>query len=232
MVARDPLNQGSAFVTPIDLLNATPNEKSLFELGESHKIERQKRAKTSLLKTSPSPGESALIHSMFLDSIAQTAYSFRARVKPEGSIWMEETLLQNVLMNHPQERNIYGKMFGGYLMRQAFELALSNAVLFSEHLPSALSVADIDFQKPVEIGTLLFLSSQVVYTIDSFLQIKVHAEVVNPKKKLRETTNVFHFTFGTRQGEVVPTVLPKTYTEYMLYIDGKRHLEAAMPVQQ
>lgn len=83
---------------------------------------------------------------------------------------------------------------------------------------------DIAFRKPVEVGSLLFLSSQVVYTLGTKVQVKVHAEVVNPIDETRETTNDFYFTFNTRQNDV-PTVMPKTYAESMLYLDGKRHFE-------
>lgn len=226
MVARDPLNQGSAFVAP--LRADGPQEEAIVVAGENHKIARQKESKESLLKMSPSQEESVLIHSLFLSTIDLKTNSFRARVKPEHAVWMEETLLKNVLINHPQERNLYNKIFGGYLMRQAFELAWSNAVRYSKFRPVALSVDDIVFQRPVEIGTLLFLSSQVVYTKDSFVQIKVHAEVVKPTENKGETSNIFYFTFGTPQGEAVPVVLPKTYAEYMLFVDGKRHFEAVM----
>ena len=42
------------------------------------------------------------------------------------------------------------------------------------------------------------------------MQVKVHAEVVNPKDETRETTNDFYFTFNTRNKDV-PSVIPKTY---------------------
>jgi hypothetical protein len=36
---------------------------------------------------------------------------------------MKKTRFVNTLYMHPQERNIHGKIFGGYLMKEAFELA-------------------------------------------------------------------------------------------------------------
>ena len=42
------------------------------------------------------------------------------------------------------------------------------------------------------------------------MQVKVHAEVVNPIDETRETTNDFHFTFNTRKDDV-PVVMPKSY---------------------
>ena len=57
---------------------------------------------------------------------------------------------------------------------------------------------------------LSYPSLQVVYCKGTKLQVKVHAEAVNPKDDTRETTNDFHFTFNTRTHEV-NKVMPKTY---------------------
>jgi len=226
MVARDPLNRGSAFVAPLH--PEGPQEEAIFAEGVRHKSLRQKSSKESLLKSCPSPTETALIHSMFLETLDVKQNTFRYRVKPPNSTWMDETILKNVLINHPQERNLYNKIFGGHLMRQAFELAWSNAVRYSKQRINAISIDDIVFQRPVEIGTLLFLSSQVVYTKDHYVQLRVHAEVLKPTDEHGETSNVFYFTFGTVDKQPVPCVMPKTYAEYMTFVDGKRHFEAVM----
>lgn len=114
-------------------------------------------------------------------------------------------------------------------MRQAFELAWSNACLFSKTTPRIRVVDDISFKRPVLIGSLLFLSSQVVYTEDNFIQVKVHAQTVDPNTAHKEMTNDFYFKFSATpktQGDwdKMPQVIPKTYAESMMYIDGKRHM--------
>ena len=69
------------------------------------------------------------------------------------------------------------------------------------------------FQRPVEIGSLLFLSGMVVYVEGNKIQTRVHAEVVDMHTAKRETTNVFYFIFKTRDGSSQPlnNVVPKTY---------------------
>lgn len=42
------------------------------------------------------------------------------------------------------------------------------------------------------------------------LQLKVHAEVLNPTNDTRATTNDFHFTFDSMK-EDLPSVIPKSY---------------------
>ena len=72
-----------------------------------------------------------------------------------------ETRLQAVKLCHPQERNIHSSIFGGFLMREAFELAFTNATLYLNARPYTLSSDDIAFRRPVPIGSILFLNSQV-----------------------------------------------------------------------
>ncbi|XP_078088238.1 acyl-coenzyme A thioesterase 9, mitochondrial-like [Mustelus asterias] len=128
-------------------------------------------------------------------------------------------------VNRTWERNIRNKIFGGFLMRKAFEQAWANACVYGGSRPYPIAVDDILFQKTVEIGSLLYLSSQVCYTEGNCIQVRVHSEVVDPATNQHSTTNVFHFTFGSEKE--VKLVIPKTYGESMLYLDGKRHFNAS-----
>ena len=44
---------------------------------------------------------------------------------------MEDNRLKNVIICFPEQRNLYNKIFGGFLMRQAFELAWTSVALFT-----------------------------------------------------------------------------------------------------
>ncbi|XP_078415719.1 acyl-coenzyme A thioesterase 9, mitochondrial-like isoform X1 [Cetorhinus maximus] len=222
MVARDPGNKGAALINP--LKPEGPEEENLFKQGNLNKAKRTKLKETSLLRTAPNEEERKIIHNMFLETLDMQTVSFRSRVLPENSVWMEGTKLKSLEICHPQERNIYNKIFGGFLMRKAFELAWANACVYGGSRPYPIAVDDILFQKPVEIGSLLYLSSQVCYTESNYIQVRVHSEVVDPLSKQHSTTNIFHFTFGSEKE--VMQVIPKTYGESMLYLDGKRHFEA------
>ena len=136
---------------------------------------------------------------------------------------MEDARVKNIVICHPEQRNIYNKIFGGFLMRKGFELAWINACMYSESIVDISIVDDITFRKPVTIGSLLFLSSQVVYTEGNSLLTKVHAEIIDPLTKVRDITNEFYFKFTASQKPTVPRVLPKSYSEAMIYLDGKRH---------
>lgn len=222
MVARNPATKKAAVVNKLEPYG--PEEEALFKLGEANKLKRQQEGQNTLLKTAPSEEERILIHNLFLQTLDPKAKTFKVRVKPDYCEWMESTMLKNLVICMPEQRNLYNKIFGGYLMRKAFELAWANAALYCKTRPLIEIVDDIAFRKPVEVGSLLFLSSQIVYTCGPKVQIKVHAEVVNPQDDTRETTNDFYFAFNTG-GPDVKTVIPKSYAESMLYLDGKRHFD-------
>ncbi|CAB1341026.1 unnamed protein product [Coregonus sp. 'balchen'] len=152
----------------------------------------------------------------------QGEMSFRSRVLPPNSVWMEDAKVKGLEICHPQERNIFNRIFGGFLMRKAYELGWANACAYGGCRPNLVAVDDILFQKPVEIGSLLLLSSQVCYTQGKYIQVRVHTEVLDPLTRQHNTTNVFHFTFVTDKD--IPNIS-------MLYLDGKRHFNQTLESQ-
>lgn len=65
------------------------------------------------------------------------------------SILIRDTCLQSSIICQPQQRNIHGRIFGGFLMRKAFELAFSTAYTFAGASPRFVEVDHVDFVKPV-----------------------------------------------------------------------------------
>uniref|UniRef100_A0A665WDS7 HotDog ACOT-type domain-containing protein n=1 Tax=Echeneis naucrates TaxID=173247 RepID=A0A665WDS7_ECHNA len=187
----------------------------------ANKSRRVELSTASLLKVAPTNEEREIVHSLFLNTLDPKTVSFRSRVLPPNSEWMEDAKMKGLEICHPQERNIFNRIFGGFLMRKAYELGWANACSFGGRRPNLVAVDDILFQRPVDIGSLLLLSSQVCYTEGNYIQVRVHSEVFNPLTRQHNTTNVFHFTFSS--DHEVPNIVPQTYGESMLYLDGKRH---------
>lgn len=71
------------------------------------------------------------------------------------SILLRDTRLENSLICQPQQRNIHGRIFGGFLMHLAFELAFSTAYVFAGLVPCFLEVDHVDFLKPVSTNSIL-----------------------------------------------------------------------------
>lgn len=53
---------------------------------------------------------------------------------------MSQTERESTLLMHSQERNVHGKIFGGYLMRRAFEMGWLTAALFQQKKTQLLRV--------------------------------------------------------------------------------------------
>uniref|UniRef100_A0A8C6RM58 HotDog ACOT-type domain-containing protein n=1 Tax=Nannospalax galili TaxID=1026970 RepID=A0A8C6RM58_NANGA len=222
MVARDSENKGPAFVNP--LIPENPEEEALIRQGELNKGRRIAFSSASLLKMAPNAEERNTIHDMFLNTLDPKTISFQSRILPPKAVWMESTKLKSLDICHPQERNIFNRIFGGFLMRKAYELGWATACSFGGSRPFVVTVDDIMFQRPVEVGSLLFLSSQVCFTQNNYIQVRVHSEVASLESHEHMTTNVFHFTFMSEKE--VPLVFPRTYGESMLYLDGQRHFNS------
>ncbi|KAI6192370.1 Acyl-coenzyme A thioesterase 9, mitochondrial [Aphelenchoides bicaudatus] len=197
----------------------TDEDTKWFQKGEYAKNARKTREENSLFRTPPTEIERSLIHDLFLKST-----DLQGRVPPNHQ-WMSDATLKNTVVCFPIKRNMYGKIFGGYLMRSAFETALANAALFSRCRPHIMAVDNIVFKRPVEIGSILLLNSQVSYSTDCFMQLDVNANVVDIETGIGETTNTFQFTFKADKN--VPRVMPKSYIDGMAYLNARRHFNSS-----
>ncbi|KAI1318372.1 hypothetical protein EDD11_006710 [Mortierella claussenii] len=229
MVARDTTTGKAAQVNPMLLQNDA--EKKLFQMGEDHKARKRLAAEQALTKRPPTEEERFLIHDLYLEYSKYDDPQLKAQ-RPDDVEWMADTKMSAIQIMQPQDRNIHDKIFGGYLMRLAYELAFCNASVFIKYRPTFLALDEISFRKPVNIGTFLALDSQIVYSEGGdhhSFQVMVKADVLDVQKGSRETTNTFWFTFTDPQMTAkdhrhhkTPKVLPKTYAESMLYLEGKR----------
>lgn len=116
------------------------------------------------------------------------------------SILLRDTRLENSLICQPQQRNIHGRIFGGFLMHRAFELAFSTAYAFAGVMPCFLEVDHVDFLRPVDVGDFLRFKSCVLYTDlqdtdQPLINIEVVAHVTRPELRSSEVSNRFYFTF-------------------------------------
>ena len=131
----------------------------------------------SLFRVPPTSAELEIIHDFFIRTVDHKAMSFKARVKPQNSVWMEDAKLKNLIVCQPENRNRFNKIFGGFIMRQAFELAWANTYVYGQCRPFVVHIDDIWFRKPVEVGSMLYFNSQISYTSEQFVQTRVSAEV-------------------------------------------------------
>ncbi|KAI9342657.1 HotDog domain-containing protein [Obelidium mucronatum] len=239
MVARDSETGKAASVHQLNL--ETDQERSLFRQGAEHKARKQVETQTSLSLRPPSVEEMTLVHDLYKEYSAyrttrheMTETSAPPPVtekKPSNVVWMKDTNLQQINLTFPQDRNLHNKIFGGFLMRRAYELSIVTGMTFCKKALQFKALDDISFRKPVEIGAILDLHSQVVYTRGQEMVIKVVAHIVDPASEGRLLSNEFWFTFVVAEedraklGSIDYRVMPRSYNDCMLYLEGKRRLE-------
>jgi acyl-CoA hydrolase len=72
------------------------------------------------------------------------------------------TRVDNALITQPQHKNTSGAVFGGFLMRRAFELSFAAAFLFAGCRPAFVRCDDVSFAAPVDVGDLMRFSARVL----------------------------------------------------------------------
>ena len=125
---------------------------------------------------------------------------------------------------HRQEMNSYGKVFGGFLMNKALEAAFLNVRKFSEELnPKIHHIDTIKFIKPVEVGHIMQFRSRVTYTTENMVRVSVSAIDITAMNEEGDLTNEFHFVFLLKNK--AKEVIPESYFDALLYLEGKRRTE-------
>jgi acyl-coenzyme A thioesterase 9 len=154
------------------LVPTTERDKRLYELGHKANDARKAARQNSLNRTPPTSSELALVHKLFMERSAleqgdTLGASAGAGVDPSNlpSVWrdMSSTRLTNTIITMPQHRNLHSKVFGGLLMRMAFETASAAGWQMTGRIPKFLSLSDLSFHAPVEVGTLLKFDAVVTH---------------------------------------------------------------------
>ncbi|KAH7547620.1 acyl-coenzyme A thioesterase 2, chloroplastic [Ziziphus jujuba] len=215
-VARDSRTGKSALVNQIS--PETGKEKMLWkEADERDKKRKQKRAEKKV--------DIENKHTDRLKALLAEGRIFcnMPALADRDSILIKDTCLKNSFICQPQQRNIHGRIFGGFLMRRAFELAFSTAYAFAGVAPHFLEVDHVDFLKPVDVGNFLCLKSCILYTepdnpTDPLINVEVIAHVTRPELRSSEVSNKFYFTFSippeaVKDGLRVRKVVPATEEE-------------------
>lgn len=141
-------------------------------------------------------------------------------------------LLAGELVRHTMERmypdleNVPQKIFGGYVIRRAFELSLMHAEEIAPDRPVFVRVNRINFLQPIRIGDKLDFTSRIVYTGRTSISIEINIERTSMDKVTRALSNTCVFTFVNVDEQMhprpVPNVYPTTYAEDERYLKAYR----------
>ncbi|KAI1077936.1 Thioesterase/thiol ester dehydrase-isomerase [Whalleya microplaca] len=242
MVALDPMTKKPVNIPP--LIRSTPEEEKIFKAGEAKALSKKEKLKTSLLETEPNDAESALIHKIWLRQIAYHDPTNPLR-QPRHVLAMSRTALSTAAIMQPQYRNRHQTMiFGGFHLKQTFELAFCCAASAAHARPTFISADPCTFRNPVPVGSVLYLTATVVYTDPPMLNdgdgeegeprqrdeqnpvtrlhVRVDSKVRDVEHGVAKPTGQFNYTFAVPRDV---RVLPHSYEEYMMYIDARRRVQ-------
>ncbi|PWN21090.1 hypothetical protein BCV69DRAFT_248472 [Microstroma glucosiphilum] len=246
MVTRNALTAKSQSIPPLEL--QAEDESKLFAFGEGHKQKKRREFEMALSRVPPTQQEARELHEQWLNDhdllTAQSRDTVHAPTSTHAVIPVgpSETRLISTQHVHPQSRNVHMKVFGGFLMRQAYELAWMVGATFSRQPVKFLALDALSFHAPVPVGAMLSLTAQIDYTSAPQVRcdggercvgaIAVLAEVVDIEVGTRRRTNTFHFSFDLGGGQVTQRVSPVSYQESMAWIEGKRRVELGLELRR
>ena len=101
--------------------------------------------------------------------------------------------------------------------------------------PVCLSIDDISFLRPVEVGSHITFESFVTFSKGSAAQVNVKTRIYDFFSLEKHKSNEFSFTFlavnNFKRREVIQVekqVMPITYEEAMMHLAGKRAYERSL----
>lgn len=108
---------------------------------------------------------------------------------------MSQTIQRNTLLMHLQDKNLSGKIFGGNILRLAYELAWVTAFKFLKgKFPKCTHIDDVQFLGPVEIGTMMELEAVISYISEEVLHVIVECQNSRGSGETK-TTNILRISF-------------------------------------
>ena len=130
----------------------------------------------------------------------------------------------------PEFENVPQKIFGGYLIRRAYELAAICSELVAPDRSIIAAVNRINFYEPVRMGDKLHYTAKVVYTQDSFVCVEANIERLSADRTSRALSNSCLFTFVNVGPDLshrkVDRIYPTTYAEEARYLAAHRSYNA------
>ena len=245
-VARDPVTGQAARVNP--LAPETEGERATAaEVGA--RVAREKGARKALQRD---PGaqlaQTERLRRWATPLLARAQAVTRGMplarhgVSLEGRpvVLLHETETTNSFLCQSQQRNLGGRVFGGFIMRRAFELGFANCYAVCGARPRFVEVDQVDFHRPVEVGSLVRFTSRVLHVAvrpggagNGEALVEVVVSVLNPENRTLVDTNTIRLGFevvaGIGGGGVFPEILPSSLDEAARIADALPTLIEAPP---
>ncbi|XP_017852791.1 acyl-coenzyme A thioesterase 9, mitochondrial isoform X2 [Drosophila busckii] len=230
MVSRNATNTGPAPVNPLEPANEL-EERCLADAQRRQTV-RKANQHQSVLNKRPTKSDEQLMFELFqrtkgkslVHDIGQTL------ALPANSAYMSKSYQSTMLHPFPDNRNAHNTIFGGYIMRNAVEISIITASIYSSGRPQLQCILDVAFYNPVPVDSFIKITAYVVYTSGIYMQLMTIVQALNANTLEKLTSNAFYLTFA---GELaVKELLPSSYQETLWYLNGKKKMEVFQQLKQ
>ncbi len=142
--------------------------------------------------------------------------------EPARAVRLSQTTITELMV--PSYANFGGKIHGGILLSLMDKVAYACSAKHAGTYCVTVSVDNVEFLQPVEVGELVSLHGSVNYVGRSSLVVGIRVEALNVKTNLVKHTNSSFFTMVAKGDDEKPTTVPRLILENKE--DVKRFIEA------
>ncbi|MCT4622611.1 MAG: acyl-CoA thioesterase, partial [Schleiferiaceae bacterium] len=126
----------------------------------------------------------------------------------------------------PSYANFGGKIHGGVLLSLMDKVAYACGTKHAGNYCVTVSVDEVEFLEPVEVGDLVSLMARVNYVGNTSMVVGIKVTAENVKSKVVKHTNTCYFTMVAKGDDGKPTTVPPLLLQEN--IDVKRFAEAML----
>jgi acyl-CoA hydrolase len=121
----------------------------------------------------------------------------------------------------PNDTNTLNNLMGGRMMHFMDIVAAISAQRHSHRIVVTASVDNLNFSKPIKLGSVVTISAKVTRSFNSSMEVHVVADTEDNMRGIKERSNEAFFTFVAvdQNGRPidVPEIEPETEEEWRLY---------------
>ena len=219
MVARSTGEERSLVLPPLDLQDDLERRRA----AKAVRRRELQRAEDAAEHGPPSPEEFALLSHLHE---AQEQPGFDGKLASQFVTESWERM-------YPEQENVPRKIFGGFLVRRAYELCSVSAQRIVPDRPLIATVNRINFFHPVRLGDTLHFVARVAYTGACSVSLEVAIERLSRDRTAHALSNSCLFTFLNVDAELaprpVPTIHPTTFQEDARWLRALRRNRTLSP---
>jgi len=218
MVARSTVGEGATSVVLPGLEYTEEIEKQ--RAAKALKRREEYKQQQALLREPPSREEFEMLTELHA---AQDKPGFNGLLAGQLTAGAWERM-------YPEQENVPKKIFGGYLIRRAYELSSICCDQVAPNRPIPAAVNRINFFHPVRMGDKLHYTTRVVYTNGSLICVEANIERISRDRTTKALSNSCLFTFENVDDDLkpqpVPQVYPTNYGEDARYLAAHRSCQS------